>query len=103
MSTIPQKIYGPDVDPLIAAAFTKERHSFYVYLNTLVRDGCISRAEAADIKDATKYANRQQLQSIDRLAIRHRMLFANDLRNTLPQQYYQANVLEIVGNLIIVE
>lgn len=85
--TIARKIYGYDVTEEQAVEYNKYRHNFHVFLGACVRDKQLTREERDEIKAVIKYANLEQLKSINRHDLRHRIITANDLRVSMPTDY----------------
>ena len=86
-TTIPMRLYGPDVAPEIAAEYTTYRHKFLMWLSSLVRTNVLTEEEKVDIQTAIQYANLEQLQSIDRNSIRSKKVTGKTLSAQMPTKY----------------
>lgn len=84
--SIARAIYGPNASPDIIANFDYLRNGLFCYVYTCARDGHITIAEEQAILDALHHADIQQLESINRYAIRERRLTANDLYQFIPRR-----------------
>ena len=84
MIPIAELIYGDELTPELEIKFNIERHNMMTYINGLRRQGHISADEHYQLKFALHYANLEQLQSINKTAIKLKTLTAHMIRHLIP-------------------